>query len=692
MTPGEREDEDATGRAFPDSGAPRGAVQLAAVGALVLVAAAGIHAYGAEWSHDLRQTLIRLTPLRALVVAVGVAALCVVLAVVRPRGRLRARWSPGHARVPVVALLGLVVVAASAFRILLARAATEPRVLGDELVYSGLAKGLALQAQPVFRGELDLAHSLLYPLLLAPAHALAVDGARAYEATKTVNAVVVASAAVPAYLLARRVVARDAALVVAALVALEPWTAYASLVMTESLFLPVFTTFALLLALMLERPSPGRQVALAASLVMLIAVRPQALVLAGAVGAAIAIVGLRAPPIGRTLRTYAPLLALLVAGALAAVLALVAGVEAPGSSGRDVLEALLDPLGLVEWSLWTLAVYQLALGVVALAVFPLALHGLLRSPSPPARATGVALLVCSAALLLSVAAVSASPSGLNVLHERYVFYLTPLVLVGLAHWLRPGNAPSRRGVWLVAGLAVGIAATLPADQLARANNVDSPTAVWLGSLHEAIPTVPVELLVVGLAAFGALVLVSFRSPAVPFLAVAVAFAALACGIDYSGPFGQDQDRRLAWVDDALSGGERASLVHLGYSRSDQPCAMSTDYEQQGLVVLTEFFNTRVDRVLHAGGQEIERDNLESPSLTVGDGGVVFDGARPFAPGHVVLDSRQPIVGRRLARLDLAALGSQYQAGASLTLWTVDPPLRFLAHAQPLPPRADGRQC
>ncbi len=98
-------------------------------------------------------------------------------------------------------------------------------------------------------------------------------------------------------------------------------------------------------------------------------------------------------------------------------------------------------------------------------------------------------------------------------------------------------------------------------------------------------------------------------------------------------------------------------------------------------------------MLHLGSENIGRDNLASPGLTVGDGGVVLDDrGRPFAPTHAVLDSRQPVVGRRLARLDLADLGSQYQSGSSLTLWKVEPPLRFLVHAQPLPPRADGREC
>ena len=373
---------------------------------------------------------MRLSPLRGVVVALVVGVVGALL-LARRRSRPRPARTARPARVPVVALLGLVVVAAATFRLLLGRAATEPRVFGDELVYSGLAKGFALEGQPLFRGEVDLAHSMLYPLLIAPAHVLGADGARAFEATKAMNAVVVASAAVPAYLLARRVVTPLFALAVAFLVAFEPWTAYASLVMTESLFLPAFTTFVLLLARMLDRPTLGRQLAVLASLALLAGIRPQGVALVGAVLGAVAINGLRAPPFRRTLVVYRPLLAGLGVGLGAAVVAMALGDDAPGGVSGGVLEGLLDPVGLLTWSSWTVAVFGLALGVVALVLYPFALGSLLRSPVERDRATGVALLTSSLALLLSVAAVSASPYGLDVLHERYLFYLTPLVLVGL---------------------------------------------------------------------------------------------------------------------------------------------------------------------------------------------------------------------------------------------------------------------
>ena len=693
MTPGDRDDEGKAWQRDRRAAATRLVAELGVVGLLVVGAVALVAVEGTGVSHDLRELLLRLSPLRGAVLALVVGVGCAALALARPRSRPPPTRAAAPARVPVVVLLGLVVVAAATFRLLLGRAATEPRVLGDELVYSGLAKGLALEGQPLLRGTVDLTHSLLYPLLIAPAHVLGGDGARAFEMTKAVNAALVASAAVPAYLLARRVVTPLFALAVAFLVAFEPWTAYASLVMTESLFLPAFTTFVLLLARMLDRPTLGRQLAVLASLALLVGIRPQGVALVGAVLAALAINGLRAPPFRRTLVAYRPLLAGLGVGIGAAVVAVAVGKDAPGGVSGGVLEGLLDPVGLVTWSSWTIAVYGLALGVVALVLYPFALASLLRSPCARDRATGVTLLTCSLALLLSVAAVSASPYGLGVLHERYVFYVTPLVLVGLAYCLETGRGLSGRALWIAGLGAIAVAASLPADQVARANNVDSPTAAWLNALHEELPGVPVRVLVVALAALGVIVHVHFRGRLAPFVAVAVAFTIGVCALDYSGALAPGTERRLAWVDRALPGDATASLVHLGYSRSDQPCGAAADYEQQGFAVLTEFFNTRVEGVFHLGTETIERDNLASPALSVGDGGVVLDDrGRPFVPRYAVLDSRQPVVGRTLARLDLADLGSQYQSGSSLTLWEVEPPLRFLVHAQPLPPRADGREC
>ena len=272
------------------------------MGVLAALAAAAVVADGPSLAHDLRSTLLHLTPPRALA-ATAVVGL-VMTAWSLGSGRRGVGLRSATARVPVVLVLGAVVVAAATFRLLLVRAATEPTVLGDELIYSGLAKGFALDSLPRFRGGLDLSHSLVYPLVLSPVYALASDGARAFEAVKAIDAIVVASTAVPAYLLARRVAGRGLALAVGALVAFEPWTAYASLVMTESFFLPAFTTFVLLFASMLERPSRGRQLAVLLGLVVLVGIRPQASVLFLAVAAGIVFRSAQLQPARETLRAY----------------------------------------------------------------------------------------------------------------------------------------------------------------------------------------------------------------------------------------------------------------------------------------------------------------------------------------------------------------------------------------------------
>ena len=180
---------------------------------------------------------------------------------------------------------------------------------------------------------------------------------------------------------------------------------------------------------------------------------------------------------------------------------------------------------------------------------------------------------------------------------------------------------------------------------------------------------PARGLLVGLAVIGVSFSSSSAGGVAPFVAVAVAFTSLVCGLDYSGAIAPGTERRLAWVDGRFPASATASLVHLGYSRPDQPCAAAGEYEQQGLAVLTEFFNTRVDRVYHLGSATIGRDNLASvcadASATAASCSTTAAALRAASCG-----ARLATAGRRTAA---RAAGSrrprtQYQAGSSLTLW------------------------
>ena len=119
-------------------------------------------------------------------------------------------------RVPAWAWLAGIVVASTLFRWWYGRGMVAPFIMVDELIYSDLARSLAAGHGLEVRGEPYLV-SVIYPLVLAPVYVLFHSLPEAYVAVKVVNAVVMSLAAVPGYLLARRVVSPRGALVVAVL-------------------------------------------------------------------------------------------------------------------------------------------------------------------------------------------------------------------------------------------------------------------------------------------------------------------------------------------------------------------------------------------------------------------------------------------------------------------------------------------
>ena len=94
----------------------------------------------------------------------------------------------------------------------------------DELLYSKLAQHIADTGSPlpVLHGEHAGFLGVVYPILLAPFYG-ALDPVAAFDAGHVVNAVLFASTAIPVFLLARRLVPRDCALVVSFLSLAIPW-------------------------------------------------------------------------------------------------------------------------------------------------------------------------------------------------------------------------------------------------------------------------------------------------------------------------------------------------------------------------------------------------------------------------------------------------------------------------------------
>ena len=621
---------------------------------------------------------------------VGVGA---VLVSFGPTRRHAAAVGRAVAAVAPPAALAVVVAVGTVIQVVRGASSTLPVVLSDELVYSGVAKSVGLDGELRFRGTLHLGHSVLHPLVLGPFFAAAnvVDALLAIEVAQ---AVLMAIAAIPAYLLARRVSSHGWSLAVAALTALAPWTGYATLVTTEALFYPVFVTLAWATAGMLERPTLRRQ---AATLVLAAAaalVKPQAFVLLPAIATAIGVfvaTSVPRPP----LRRYGLALGGLGAMTAAAAVILLGSRNAPGGAYGALFDRTPAPRDVLEWTVWHVAVFALALGIVALMAFPAALARLLgRRAGPAERSLGATAAVLSAWVLVSVVALSASPYGLGILHERSLFFLAPLVFACLAHWLEQGLP--RRGAVAVVSAVVVVAtiAALPERFTERSNVFDYPALRPVAVLLEDHPSIPPHVWLVAAALLAAAAFLAARSPVAPVASVVVAFVALAGTVSFPDDVSTNEARRLDWVDEALPGSARALLVHVDLPPVDgAACSRRSWFEQQALGVWTEFFNLRIDRVAHVYGEN-EATGISSPELVVApDGGVLLDDhGRTLADRYVVLDSRQPVAGTRLRRFDLDPAVPDYRDGASLSLWRAEAPLRLAPRPSPLPPRADGRSC
>lgn len=631
----------------------------------------------ADW---LRRGFEAFDPVVVLALAAAALVVGVGLRIARPEG-LRVSFP----RAPTPAALAAIVSLAALFRIVLGADYHLPTVLGDELVYSGLAKGWALYGEPVFRGNVEVGYSTLYPLLIAPAFALAPDGAAALEVVRVMGAIAMAATAIPAYVLARRAVPSGWALGVALLTVAAPWTAYSALTLTEWLFYPVFVAFAAALASTLERPTLLRQAGLLALLVALVAIRSQGLALAAATVAAIFLYG--------GARRFTPTFAALGAGVAFGLAATAAGLKLPTGTYDPLFDSLARVGGMLKWSAWSIGSFELALGVVALAAFPVAIRLMLsRAERDGVRAAGAVAVALSASLLASVALLSASPFGLDRLHERSLFFVTPLMLVCFAYWLSRGLERPRTLALASAVAAVGLAAAVPGELVFESSAVDLPSGEFFLGLEERFPGIDYRAWATAIAAAGAAVFLLARRPLFPLLTVVLAFAAVTARVDYHDPLTGTQARALSWIDRALPAGSGATLVNLGVPYSTEPCASAAWTEQQWLLVWTEYLNSRIAGVRWLY-QPNRFDALASGELTVGEGGLILDRGEPFSPEYLVIDSRQRIAGDPISRFFLSSLGAPgLQHGASLTVWHVEPPLRIFDRPSPLPPRGDGRGC
>jgi len=467
-------------------------------------------------------------------------------------------------------------------------------VMTDELQVVRLAEsiGSRLSPVPVIHGVYYGALSQLYPLLLAPLFGT-LDAPTAETAAHALNAILLPSAAWPAYLLARSVTgSRVASLAAAALTAFTPWLVLTSTLLTENAAYPAFVWAIYLCHRTLVTPSARNDLLALLGLALAFFARTQLLVVAIAFPV---VVLLFAGPRAALVRHRVLAAVYAVAVVLAALL------FARGSLGAVVGNYAVPFSGdILPAGLWAAAASHLVHVVVGCAVVPFVLAAawtVLNVVTPETRSTrAFALLSVVLVPLLTVEVASFdlrfTPHAFD--QDRYLFYLAPLFAVGATAALT-SLQPARRLV-----VAAAAAFAVFAWFALQFGDYDDRTVIFWAAPAAAVHTVfGSDWILVGIAAglvAGALALL-LRAPRFALAAVAAVVAVLGAAQAlyvferYSDPaMTRPAAMPLArnWIDRRVPAGASVALV---------PAPRDT----AAFWWEAELWNKRVDRVLRVDG-------------------------------------------------------------------------------------------
>ena len=328
-------------------------------------------------------------------------------------------------------------------------------ILPDELTYGLLARSLATTGHLTFRGVSTLAYPIGYPTLIAPAF-LGRGAVAAYGAAKWLNAVMMSLAAVPVFLIARRLLPRHLALGAALLSLLIPSMAYTGVLMTENAFFPLFLLVMLAFVRALEVPTKSRQLVALASIIPAVAVRSEGLLLVPSFLLSIVLLGASTSTRGqgRYLRGFVLELRL-VLGHVARSSAHVRGRRCRRGRDRRAPTAILGRYAnafrnypvfrTLTWAAYQLVDLELYVAVIPFVPAGIAVAALLwrrhgsGTAAPPRRRRRPPRCFSS----LRPRGLQGNQGGARYnypsvpaeLHDRYCFYAAPLFFIFFLYWV-----------------------------------------------------------------------------------------------------------------------------------------------------------------------------------------------------------------------------------------------------------------
>jgi hypothetical protein len=598
------------------------------------------------------------------------------------RRRPRALSADFVGDVPVAVWLAGIVITAAALRFVIALQTPVPWTVPDELVHSELARSFASSGHFEVR---DVAFSArtwgpLYLILIAPAFRVFGSLPDAYLAVKAINCVVMSTAAVPAYLLARRLLDRKMALLLALLTVAVPSGVYTSKIMAESLAYPAFLFAALAIIRVLESQTWRGEVLAIGAIGLATLARAQLAVLLPAFVLALVIVALldqRDSAAGTALRPVLARLAryrvtLGTAGVIALLLAVskVVGSGASAVSGGHS-EAFgsakpIDVFQLLALHLAELDLYVMLLPFAALAVLcTLAFKrvGAWRELRP-----FCAFTICLTGCIVAVSSryLAAVYRG-TYLHafDRYTFYLAPLFMIAFLVWLRAGlPRPRTTKLWVAGACALPL---LLASKTLLVQAWLNPSTVALAPwsyLRLMGGTAPVYAVMLAGGAYLSWAFLRGRDREWLLMLVVANLVVVNLFGRNAGLDGARAAQR-EWI----GAGVRVDWIDAAVGSDAKVFALSSGLRLRGIkgwhsIWEAEMLNRSVRRVYRLHGPRAY--NFPEPKLEIRGRSLFLPDGRPLRAEYVLTDIKSPVVGRRVAANRAAGL-IVYRVGGPVEL-------------------------
>ena len=493
------------------------------------------------------------------------------------------RWTEWVAQTRVLtASLVVFVLVLAAIRIWMAHQIATPWIMGDELIYSELARSLADSHQLLVRGASYPIYSVGYPLLVSPAW-LAASMATTYMIAKTINVVLMTVALIPVYFWSRRLMRPVYAVVATALVALLPAFVYTGTIMTENGSFPATILAFFAIAWMLERPTLLRQLLALAVVGLAFFVRAQSLVLFVVLPLAVIVKllfdarvadpGARRRAFVRGWRAYLPLVAIYLFVAVGYGLFQAArGVPLNRGLGAygGVASAQYSVGDVASWTLEHAAELGLAVAIFPVsALIVLTVLAVSRGANDAAERAFLAVATSAVFIVVVQVAAFASRFSLRV-EERYMFFVVPLLFMALALWLDRGLP--RPVVTTAVATAVPVLLLLDLPLEKRLNvSITSDTFGFIPllrlSYHYSIPTVRLLMIAGAVVAALAFALLPRRFARVVLPSALALYLALTTAQVFRTvrDFAQDtraflEPAQLNWIDSTLPRGASTGVI------------------------------------------------------------------------------------------------------------------------------------